>query len=355
MIAGGGQDLSLRATGRRAHRPRRNGRGLRATDTALGRTAAAKVLAERYAGDEDLRRRFKNEGRPRPGSPERRSTVTIFDVGEAEGRPFIVMEFLEGGLLEDRLRTCPQPVGDVLRWPSRPQRHSTLAMRRVSSIATSSPGTCCSTSMGPSALPTSELRAPSARPPDADWDRRRDCRLPLAGAGSRGASDVRQRPLRAPPWLPGSSSPGVGRSRRRARPEAVAPRERAHSGHLSGRRASTGARFDLLSGLWRRNRARDTRARGLRRRAADRLRRTLPVQRGACRGCRRSGSSRSRLGPGPCAFGLALLAIGGGLAVGGLLHGDGARGGTWFRRSRRQTVTPTPAPPPPPPPPPPPR
>src|SRR4029453_10599099 len=34
----------------------------RATDTSLGRTVAIKVLSERYAGDADVRRRFKNEG-----------------------------------------------------------------------------------------------------------------------------------------------------------------------------------------------------------------------------------------------------------------------------------------------------
>ena len=35
----------------------------RATDTVLGRTVAVKVLADRYAGDADVRQRFQNEGR----------------------------------------------------------------------------------------------------------------------------------------------------------------------------------------------------------------------------------------------------------------------------------------------------
>jgi tetratricopeptide (TPR) repeat protein len=54
------------------------------------------------------------------------------------------------------------------------------------------------------------------------------------------------------------------------------------------------------------------------------------------------------------ALGLALLAIGGGFAVGALLHGDGAPQRTVVQTVTTQTVTPTPAPPPPPPPPPPP-
>jgi predicted Ser/Thr protein kinase/tetratricopeptide (TPR) repeat protein len=88
----------------------------RATDTTLGRTVAVKVLSERYADDEGVKRRFKNEALAAARVSSAPSTVTIFDVGENEGQPFIVMEFLEGGSLEQRLRAGRPDASDVLRW-----------------------------------------------------------------------------------------------------------------------------------------------------------------------------------------------------------------------------------------------
>jgi eukaryotic-like serine/threonine-protein kinase len=89
----------------------------RATDTQLGRMVAIKVLADRYADDESVRERFKREALAAArlsGSP---NTVTIFDVGESDGHPYIVMELLEGGTLEDRLKGGgAQDPADVIRW-----------------------------------------------------------------------------------------------------------------------------------------------------------------------------------------------------------------------------------------------
>jgi serine/threonine protein kinase len=88
----------------------------RATDTVLGRTVAVKVLADRYAGDPDIRRRFSNEGRAAARLSGAPFTVTIFDVGETEEQPFIVMEFLEGGSLEQRLKAARPRTEQVLEW-----------------------------------------------------------------------------------------------------------------------------------------------------------------------------------------------------------------------------------------------
>jgi predicted Ser/Thr protein kinase len=88
----------------------------RATDTVLGRTVAVKLLAERYAGDEEVKRRFKNEALAAARLSGAPSTVTIFDVGETDGHAFIVMEFLEGGSLEQRLRAGRPATDEVLRW-----------------------------------------------------------------------------------------------------------------------------------------------------------------------------------------------------------------------------------------------
>jgi eukaryotic-like serine/threonine-protein kinase len=89
----------------------------RADDEVLGRTVAVKVLAERYARDESLRSRFTREAQAAARLSGEPNTVTIFDVGDHEGRPYIVMEYLPGGSLADRLeREGAQPVGRSLDW-----------------------------------------------------------------------------------------------------------------------------------------------------------------------------------------------------------------------------------------------
>jgi serine/threonine protein kinase len=75
----------------------------RATDTELGRTVAVKVLADHCAEDEDIRSRFLREGRAAARLAGDPNTVTIYDVGEAGDRPYIVMEYLPGGSLATRL------------------------------------------------------------------------------------------------------------------------------------------------------------------------------------------------------------------------------------------------------------
>jgi eukaryotic-like serine/threonine-protein kinase len=89
----------------------------RAEDAELGRVVAVKVLGEHYADDEAVRGRFTREARAAARLSKAPSTVTIFDVGEHEGRPYIVMEYLPGGSLADRLaREGAQPPGRALGW-----------------------------------------------------------------------------------------------------------------------------------------------------------------------------------------------------------------------------------------------
>jgi hypothetical protein len=74
----------------------------RARDLKLDREVAIKLLADNFAGDDEVRKRFSREARlaARLDHP---NVVQVFDVGEDEDRPFIVMEHVEGGTLEDRL------------------------------------------------------------------------------------------------------------------------------------------------------------------------------------------------------------------------------------------------------------
>jgi eukaryotic-like serine/threonine-protein kinase len=76
----------------------------RATDSLLGRQVAIKVLAERYAQDEAVRQRFTREALAAARLSGEPNIVTIFDVGEHGARPYIVMEYLAGGSLDDVLR-----------------------------------------------------------------------------------------------------------------------------------------------------------------------------------------------------------------------------------------------------------
>ena len=78
---------------------------------------AVKLLSDRYAADVGIRERFKREALAAARLSGEAGAVTIFDVGEWEGRPFIVMEYLAGGSLEDRLRRDgAQPPARALAW-----------------------------------------------------------------------------------------------------------------------------------------------------------------------------------------------------------------------------------------------
>jgi eukaryotic-like serine/threonine-protein kinase len=104
---------------RNPERIARGGMGeiFRAEDADLARIVAIKVLADRYADDEAIRARFTREALAAARLSNAPSTVTIFDVGEHDDHPYIVMEYLAGGSLADRLaRDGAQPIGRSLDW-----------------------------------------------------------------------------------------------------------------------------------------------------------------------------------------------------------------------------------------------
>jgi serine/threonine-protein kinase len=72
-----------------------------AHDEELRRLVAIKVLAEHLSGDSAFRERFLQESRlaSRLSHP---NVVQVYDAGEAEGRPYIVMEYVEGDTLAER-------------------------------------------------------------------------------------------------------------------------------------------------------------------------------------------------------------------------------------------------------------
>jgi serine/threonine-protein kinase len=72
-----------------------------AEDRVLGRTVAVKLLAEQFVGDQRAKVRFMREARAAAALSSHPHVVTIFDVGEHDGRPYIVMEHLSGGSVAD--------------------------------------------------------------------------------------------------------------------------------------------------------------------------------------------------------------------------------------------------------------
>ena len=88
-----------------------------ATDERLGRTVAVKVLAERYARNDEFHARFLREARTAASLSREPYVVVIYDVGETEDAlPFIVMEHAAGGTVADRLQDGPVDREQALRW-----------------------------------------------------------------------------------------------------------------------------------------------------------------------------------------------------------------------------------------------
>lgn len=83
-----------------------------ATDEQMGRRVAVKLMLAAFEEDNELRERFYREARV-TGQLAHRNIVTIFDLGEHDGRPFIVMELLEGLPLNEYLRSEVAPSLDT--------------------------------------------------------------------------------------------------------------------------------------------------------------------------------------------------------------------------------------------------
>jgi eukaryotic-like serine/threonine-protein kinase len=74
-----------------------------ASDGVLERQVAAKIIAEAFAGEDGWLRRFRREARA-IAALNHPNVVRVFDLGEDGGRPFIVMQYVAGGSLAERLR-----------------------------------------------------------------------------------------------------------------------------------------------------------------------------------------------------------------------------------------------------------
>jgi eukaryotic-like serine/threonine-protein kinase len=84
----------------------------RARDSVLGRQVAIKILADAAAKDPNAKARFLQEARI-ASSIAHENIIAVYDFGEEQGCPYMVMELLEGESLREAIRT--QRTGDMAR------------------------------------------------------------------------------------------------------------------------------------------------------------------------------------------------------------------------------------------------
>jgi len=86
-----------------------------ARDTRLNRPVAIKLLPEEFRERTDRQQRFQVEARL-ISALSHPHICSLFDIGEQDGASFLVMEYLEGETLEDRITRGPLPASEVLRY-----------------------------------------------------------------------------------------------------------------------------------------------------------------------------------------------------------------------------------------------
>jgi serine/threonine protein kinase len=86
----------------------------KAKDTRLDRTVAIKVLPSHLSANAELRERFEREART-VSSLNHPNICTLHDIGNQGGIDFLVMEYMEGETLADRLKKGALPLQQALQ------------------------------------------------------------------------------------------------------------------------------------------------------------------------------------------------------------------------------------------------
>ena len=90
------------------------GQVYRARDTRLDRIVAIKVLAQSIGGTPEMLQRFEREARA-ISTLNHPNICTLHDLGTENGAPYLVMEYVEGQTLAERLTRGPLPLEDAWR------------------------------------------------------------------------------------------------------------------------------------------------------------------------------------------------------------------------------------------------
>ncbi len=86
----------------------------KAHDTLLNRKVAVKVLRQQYTNDDDFIRRFRREAQA-AASLSHPNIVSIYDVGQDDDVYYIVMEYIEGSTLNDKIKeTAPLQIEEAV-------------------------------------------------------------------------------------------------------------------------------------------------------------------------------------------------------------------------------------------------
>ena len=87
----------------------------RAEDTVLARSVAIKLILPAFASDPAFLERFLREAQL-VASLDHPHVVPVYDFGEEDGRPFLVMPYIPGGSLASRLSGRPIPMARSAAW-----------------------------------------------------------------------------------------------------------------------------------------------------------------------------------------------------------------------------------------------
>ncbi|MEA2329107.1 MAG: eukaryotic-like serine/threonine-protein kinase, partial [Thermoanaerobaculia bacterium] len=87
----------------------------RARDTRLGRTVAIKVLLSGLTASSERRARFEREARA-ISALSNPHICALYDIGRADDVEYLVMEYIEGETLADRIARGRLPLSQVLRY-----------------------------------------------------------------------------------------------------------------------------------------------------------------------------------------------------------------------------------------------
>jgi serine/threonine protein kinase len=86
----------------------------RALDTRLDRIVAVKVLASHLSSSPELKQRMDREARA-ISSLNHPNICHLYDIGSQDGTDYLVMEFLEGETLAERLRKGAMPLNEIFK------------------------------------------------------------------------------------------------------------------------------------------------------------------------------------------------------------------------------------------------